>query len=217
MVLRRDLAIIAGAVPPGARVLDVGCGDGDLMRALVEQKEVDARGIELSRSGVAAAVSRGLSVVQGDADTDLSDYPDNAFDVAVLSQTLQATQRPADVLEHLLRISRRVIISFPNFGHWRARATLGFFGRMPVTRALPIEWYETPNIHLCTINDFEALCKRRNYHIERAIYLRNGRELGNTTMANLMAEQAIYILRRGWSSLDVPMPEGREQELRRPF
>ncbi len=155
--LRPDLAIIAREVALGTRVLDVGCGDGALMAALRDEKQVDARGMELDRGNVTECVARGLSVIQGNADTDLADYPEAAFDYAILSQTLQTTMRPDLVLEQLLRIGRKAFVSFPNFAHWRVRLSLLWGGRMPVTRLLPVAWYETPNIHHVTIDDFRAL------------------------------------------------------------
>ena len=133
---RIDLLVVADMVAPKSRVLDVGCGDGTLLRLLAEERGVDARGIELSQSGVNDCVAKGLSVIQGDADTDLADYPDDAFDYVILSQTLQATRRPRAVLEHMLRIGRHAIVSFPNFGHWRIRAQIALAGRMPVTKSL---------------------------------------------------------------------------------
>jgi len=196
MTLRPDLRVIAEAVPPGARVLDVGCGDGALMAALRDTKGVDARGIELSRDGVAAAVARGLSVVQGDADTDLADYPTDAFDYAILSQTLQATRAPHLVLDELLRIGRHAIVSFPNFAYWRVRTQLLMGGRMPMTRALPVSWYETENIHFCTVDDFRALIAGKGLVVERERFLTHGRPRGRA-LANLFAEQAIFVLRRG--------------------
>lgn len=195
MNLRPDLRVIAEAVPPGARVLDVGCGDGALMAALRDGKRVDARGIELSREGVSAAVARGLSVVQGDADTDLADYPTDAFDYAILSQTLQATRAPQQVLDELLRIGRHAIVSFPNFAYWRVRLSLMFGGRMPMTRALPVSWYETENIHFCTIDDFRALIETKRLTVERERFLTHGRPR-SARLANLLAEQAIFVLRR---------------------
>src|SRR5712691_5053080 len=155
---RVDLLAVAEMVAPGAKVLDVGCGDGELLRLLAETRGVDGRGIELSRAGVNECVAKGLAVVQGDADTDLENYPDDAFDFVILSQTLQATRQPRVVLEHMLRIGRNAIVSFPNFGHWRIRRQVAFGGHMPRTDNLPYAWYETPNIHFCTIKDFRALC-----------------------------------------------------------
>lgn len=203
MTLRGDLAAIADSVPRGARVLDVGCGDGALLAALRTDKAVDGRGIELSGANVALAVARGLSVVQGDADADLADYPAQAFDVAILSDTLQAMRDPATVLAELLRIARKAVISFPNFGHWRVRLSLLAGGRMPMTAALPVPWYATPNIHLCSIDDFRALAAARNLTVERAIFLCDGRRMGSFA-ANLRADQAVFVLARPRSVPDVP-------------
>lgn len=194
MSLRPDLAIIADNVAPGARVLDVGCGDGALMAALTAAG-CDARGLEINAANVAAAMGRGLSVVQGDADTDLIDYPDAAFDYAILSQTLQTTMRPDHVLDQLLRIGRRAFVSFPNFAHWRVRASLLWGGRMPVTRLLPLEWFETPNIHHVTIDDFRAFVGKRGLTVEGAWFLNRGRPT-SAAAANFRAEHAVFLLRR---------------------
>jgi len=194
MTLRPDLAIIASHVNRGARILDVGCGDGALMAALRDDRGCDARGLELEPTNVAVAVGRGLSVIQGDADTDLADYPDDSFDYAILSQTLQTTRRPDWVLEQLLRIGRHAFVSFPNFAHWRVRASLLFGGRMPVTRLLPIAWYATPNIHHVTVDDFRALVKERGIAIEGAWFLSGDQQTGSG-MANLLAEHAVFLLR----------------------
>ena len=164
--IRVDLQLIADMIEQHSRVLDIGCGDGTLLDYLVHFRHVDGRGIELSTEGVNASISAGLSVIQGDADTDLKDYPDDVFDYVVLSQTLQAMVQPKVVLTHLLRISKRAIVSFPNFAHWRARLSLGILGRMPVSRTLPYKWFDTPNIHLCTIHDFVALCQDLDIEIE---------------------------------------------------
>jgi len=194
MTLRPDLAIIADHVNRGSRILDVGCGDGALMVALRDDRGCDARGLELEPANVAAAVGRGLSVIQGDADSDLADYPDDSFDYAILSQTLQTTRRPDWVLEQLLRIGRHAFVSFPNFAHWRVRASLLFGGRMPVTRLLPIAWYATPNIHHVTVDDFRALVKERGIAIEGAWFLSGDQQTGSG-MANLLAEHAVFLLR----------------------
>ncbi len=192
--LRADLAAVADAVPQGARVLDIGCGDGQLLAWLRDTKGVEGRGIELDAGDVAAAVGRGLAVVQGDADTDLADYPDCAFDVVILSNTLQAMHRPALVLNELVRIGRSAVVSFPNFGHWRVRAGLALTGRMPVTRSLPVSWHETPNIHFCTIADFEALAGQMGLTVERRAALAGGRPV--SLWPNLAADTGVFVLRR---------------------
>jgi methionine biosynthesis protein MetW len=194
--LRRDLAIIADHVDPGSRVLDVGCGDGALMAALRDARGVDARGIEIDAANVSAGVARGLSIVQGDADTDLAGYPENAFDYAILSQTLQTTRAPDHVLDQLLRIGRRAFVSFPNFAHWRVRISLLWGGRMPVTRTLPVAWYATPNIHHLTIDDFRAFLAERGIVTEGAWFL-SGERQTSAAAANFRAEHAVFLIRRG--------------------
>jgi methionine biosynthesis protein MetW len=192
--LRPDLAAVADAVPEGARVLDIGCGDGQLLAWLRDTKGVEGRGIELDPGDVAAAVGRGLAVVQGDADTDLADYPAAAFDVVILSNTLQAMHRPAAVLAELVRIGRSAVVSFPNFGHWRVRLSLSLGGRMPVTRSLPVSWHETPNIHFCTIADFEALAVEMGLTVERRAGLSSGRQVA--LWPNLLADTGVFVLSR---------------------
>ena len=193
--LRPDLAIIAREVRANARILDVGCGDGLLMAALRDTKGVDARGMELNARDVATAVARGVSVVQGDADIDLAYYPDGSFDYAILSQTLQTTKRPDLVLDHLVRIGRQAFVSFPNFAHWRMRLAHMFGGRMPVTEQLPHTWYDTPNIHHVTIDDFRSFLNERNIRIEGQWFL-SGDKPRNERLANLLAEHAVFLLRR---------------------
>ncbi len=194
MALRPDLAIIADAVPSSARVLDVGCGDGELMVAL-RNKGVDARGLEIDPANVTAAIARGQSVVQGDANRDLADYPDDAFDYAILSQTLQTTERPDLVVGELLRIAPRAFVSFPNFAHWRVRLALLWGGRMPVTRLLPVAWYETPNIHHVTVSDFRDLVREKGIKVERAWHL-SGDKPASDAAASWRAEHAIFLISR---------------------
>ena len=199
-IYRADHLLIAEMVAQDSRVLDVGCGDGELLQLLADTKAVDGRGIEVSRERVNACVARGLSVIQGDADSDLADYPDDAFDYAILSLTIQATLRPKEVLEQLLRIGRYAIVSFPNFGHWQVRARLLFTGRMPVTANLPESWYVTPNVHLCTIKDFAELCEAVGARVERSVaFNASGQKLGTwvpLTAHNLLGEKAVFMLAR---------------------
>lgn len=195
MALRPDLAIIAANITPGSRILDVGCGDGQLMAALCDERGVDARGLEIDPGNVADAMARGLSVMQGDADRDLADYPDASFDYAILSQTLQTAMRPHVVLDHLLRIGAQAFVSFPNFAHWRVRASLLWGGRMPVTTLLPLEWYETPNIHHVTIDDFRAFVAKRGITVVDAWFLSGGKRT-TAAAANFRAEHAVFLLQR---------------------
>ena len=196
--LRPDLAAIADMIPPGTRVLDIGCGDGSLLEYLVRGKGVDGRGLELIQHNVNQCVARGLSVVQGDADTDLSEYPSGIFDVVILSQTIQATEKPSYVLRELLRIGKHVIVSFPNFGHWRVRLSLLISGRMPVTKTLGHSWHNTPNIHLCTISDFLALAHQTGAKIEKALALIDNQRTRvmhpSAWGPNIFAEGAIFLL-----------------------
>jgi methionine biosynthesis protein MetW len=202
--LRPDLAAIAAMIRPGARVLDVGCGDGALLEHL-KTKDVDGRGIEISQANVNACVARGLAVVQGDADTDLVDYPAQIFDAVILSQTIQATEKPRVVMEHLLRIGRRVAISLPNFGYWKIRLSLLTGGRMPRTRALDYSWWATPNIHLCTLADFVDLARECGAVIVEAHSLNDNGQAARMNPAslthgylgpNLFAQGGVFLLKK---------------------
>lgn len=197
---RVDHLLIAEMVDPHARVIDIGCGDGALLQLLQELRQVDGRGIEVERERVNACVAHGLSVIQGDADRDLADYPDDAFDYAILSLTIQATRNPKRVLEQLLRIARRAIVSLPNFGHWQVRGKLLLTGRMPLTENLPDAWYATPNAHLCTIKDFTDLCEVVNARVERKVAFNvSGQKLGTwlpLTAHNFLGEKAVFLLSR---------------------
>lgn len=194
--LRPDLQIIFDAMPNGARVLDIGCGGGELLAALRDAKQVDGRGLELDPVRVADAMALGLPVVQGDANVDLADYLSNSFDFVVMSQTLPATNRPDKVLDQLLRIGREAFVTFPNFAHWRVRSSLIFGGRMPVTELLPERWYDTPNIHHLTIDDFRELLTFRDYRVTGEWFL-NGGKRASRRLANLTAEHAVFRLKMG--------------------
>jgi len=199
-VLREDFKEILRLVRPSARVLDVGCGEGELLELLVREKACDAQGLEISPAGVSACLARGLAVVQGDADHDLDHFPSRCFDYAVLSDTLQAMRDPKHVLSELLRIADQAVVSLPNFGHWRVRWALVTGGRMPETKALPEPWWSTPNIHLCTLRDFTALCDELGLRIDACASLAEGKPARAIDPArpieNWRAESALFLLSR---------------------
>jgi methionine biosynthesis protein MetW len=191
---RRDYAIISDIVEPNTHVLDVGCGDGELLQWLAEHKGVEARGVEIVGARVQRAIARGVSVYQGDIDQGLADYPDDAFDYVILSQTLQEVRHPLKVLREMLRVGRRAIVAFPNFGHWRVRLSHLWTGRAPQTKLFPYEWYDSPNIHFLTVHDFESLAEKQQWTIERNIFLAgHGR---TTVFPNLTAETAVFLIRK---------------------
>lgn len=198
--LRPDLRLIADLIEPNASVLDVGCNDGALLAWLAEHKHTSGRGIEISQSGVSECLAKGLSVIQGDADTDLSYYPDQSVDYIILSQTLQALHDPRAVLEQMVRIGRRAVLSVPNFGYWPNRLYLAFKGRMPVTKELTYEWYDTPNIHFCTIRDFIKLCERLEYTIDTQLYTSSFEKVthfkGRSRVANIFGKQGVFVVRK---------------------
>ena len=196
--MKNEFKIISNILPPNCRVLDVGCGDGTLIKALINEKKIDARGIELGKNNVKECISKGLSVIEGNAETELGQFPDKAFDFVILSQTLQAFYQPENVLEQLLRIGNKVIISIPNFGYWQIRAELLFFGKMPVTKSLPYSWHDTPNLHMCSIKDFYQFCEKKQIKINKVIGI-NGEKTSsiykiNLEMKNLLSEVGIFLV-----------------------
>jgi methionine biosynthesis protein MetW len=191
---RSDYAIISRIVEPNTRVLDVGCGEGELLHWLALHKGVDARGVEIVGSKVQRAIARGVSVYQGDIDQGLADYPDDAFDYVILSQTLQEVRKPLKVMKEMMRVGRRAIIAFPNFGHWSVRLAHLWSGRAPRTKLFPYDWYDSPNIHFLTVHDFEALAGKMGWPVERAIYLSGDTEV--TLFPNLMAEVGVFLIRK---------------------
>ena len=191
---RSDFAIISELVEPGSKVLDLGCGDGELLAWLAENKQVVARGVEIAPERVRRSIAQGLSVYQGDIDKGLADYPDQCFDFVILSQTLQETHQPLHVIREMLRVGRRVIVAFPNFGHWAMRVSMLLSGRMPKTEMFPYEWYDSPNIHFLTVQDFENVVIAENLAVERRIFLKGDKSI--RSLPNLRAEVAVYLVRK---------------------
>ncbi|MHB8413871.1 MAG: methionine biosynthesis protein MetW [Acidiferrobacteraceae bacterium] len=195
--LRPDLSIIAEWIRPGSRVLDLGCGDGTLLAYLAHEKNVTGYGLEIDERYIAPAVRAGVNIIQTDLDAGLSGFDASSFDYVVLSLTLQSVKYPDRLLQEMLRVGREGLVTFPNFGHWQTRLQLTLFGKMPVSRALPNEWYNTPNIHLCTLNDFEALCRRLSIEVleYRAVNHVHKSSLGLRLLPNLLGEIALYRFR----------------------
>jgi methionine biosynthesis protein MetW len=196
--IRFDLEIIANLIKEKSKVLDIGCGDGSLLQYLKINKQIDGRGLEIIQTDVSKALSKGISVMQGNAETDLNYYPDASFDYAILSQTLQATKNPKEIIGQMLRIAKYAIISFPNFAHYKNRFHIGFKGKMPINKTIPYQWFDTPNIHFCSIKDFEELCFNMNFIVQSRYYLTNKRRLdnfiGNKIFANFFAEYGLFLI-----------------------
>ena len=196
--IRFDLEIIADLIKEKSKILDIGCGDGSLLQHLKANKQTDGRGLEIIQADVSKALAKGISVMQGNAETDLSYYPDASFDYAILSQTLQATKNPKAIIEQMLRIAKFAIISFPNFAHYKNRCYFAFNGKMPVSKTIPYQWYDTPNIHFCSIKDFEELCFNMKFEVQNRYYLTNKRKLdnfiGNRIFANFFAEYGLFLI-----------------------
>ena len=198
--MKTEFKIIADLIKPNTRVLDVGCGDGTLMEFLKNNKEIDIRGIEISKKNVQQCIGKGLTVIEGDAEKDLSQFPDGSFDFVILSQTLQAFLNPEKVISELLRVGKKAIVTIPNFGYWKVRLHLLIKGTMPVTRTLPDEWYNTPNLHMCTIKDFFSFCENRKINLYKSIALQNlkSSKITNTnlTLKNLTAVLGIFLIEK---------------------
>tara|TARA_B110000444_G_C18735858_1_gene545577 strand:+ start:552 stop:1145 length:594 start_codon:yes stop_codon:yes gene_type:complete len=196
--MKIEFKIIANLLQNNSRVLDVGCGDGTLMNFLSKEKKIDVRGLELNEKNVETCISKGLSVIEGNAETELGQFPDKSFDYVILSQTLQAFYNPVTVLDHLLRIGKSSVVSIPNFGYWNVRSSLLFFGKMPETKSLPYKWYDTPNLHMCTIKDFYELCKIKNIDMKKIIGINNNKtsliHKNNIRSKNLFSEIGIFLI-----------------------
>ena len=196
--MKKEFKVIASLLPDNIRVLDVGCGDGSLMDLLIKEKNIKARGLEINKENVKKCILKGLSVIEGNAETELHQFPDQSFDFAVLSQTLQAFYSPENVLKDLLRIGKSVIVSIPNFGYWKVRTNLLVFGSMPVTKTLPDTWYNTPNLHLCTIKDLFKFCLEKNINMDKVVGINKNKtseiRKSNLELKNLFSELGIFLL-----------------------
>ena len=196
--MKKEFKVIAELLPNNSRVLDVGCGDGSLMSLLKNEKNIEVRGLELDQDNVQICIHKGLSVIQGNAETELHQFPEKSFDYVVLSQTLQAFYKPEKVLNELLRIGKSVIISIPNFGYWKVRMKLLFFGKMPVTKTLPNTWYNTPNLHMCTIKDLFNFCDEKKIHIKKVVGVNQDQtsfiKRGNLEIKNLFSKLGIFLI-----------------------
>ena len=198
--MKQEFQIISDLIEKNTRVLDVGCGDGTLMEYLKHNKKIDIRGIEISKDNVQKCLSKGLAVIEGDAEKDLLQFPDSSFDFVILSQTLQAFLSPEIVIKELLRVGKKAIVTIPNFGFWKVRLHLLFKGTMPITKNLPNEWYNTPNLHMCTIKDFYNFCENREIKLDKSLALQNEKISSinefNLNVKNLSAELGIFLIER---------------------
>ena len=196
--MKKEFKVIADLLSNNTRVLDVGCGDGSLMNFLIKEKNIEVRGLELEKQNVQECIYKGLPVIQGNAETELYQFPNQSFDYVVLSQTLQAFYNPDKVLKELLRIGKSVIVSIPNFGYWKVRTSLLFFGKMPMTKALPYSWYNTPNLHMCTIKDLFNFCDEKNIKIKKVIGVNESRTSiiakSNLEIKNLLSKLGIFLI-----------------------
>ena len=198
--MKKEFKVISDLIVENSKVLDVGCGDGELIKYLLENKTVNIRGLEISKDRVQNCLSKGLTVIEGDAENDLKQFPDTSFDYVVLSQTLQAFLDPEIVINELLRVGKKAIVSIPNFGHWKVRMHLLFKGTMPVTENLPNQWYDTPNLHMCTIKDFFNYCEKKNIKIDKSLSLNkeiiNEINKSNLLIKNLISDLGIFLIEK---------------------
>ena len=197
--LRLNYSIITDVVEVGAKVIDLGCGDGTLLAKLIAEKKVKGLGVEIDQESVISSLEKGLSVIQGDIDEGLKEFQDQEFDWVILNQTLQSTEKPDYVVDEMLRVGKKAVVSFPNFAYWKVRFYLFFMGKMPKSKILPFEWYNTPNIHLLTVNDFYDFCKKRNIKILKSVYMTRANVRKNLlirSLSNFFAEEVIFVISR---------------------